>query len=152
MGQSEIASEPSFMPSVSRLGLATLPASRWSRPMAMASWAWVRRARLRASKTADPRGPRSISAKDRFLDLRLAKRRLPRTAAARTETVARGRPEGQSGDQTEAARARMRAGSQTRAERAPTTGKAATKRKRPVMPMASAMIPATAGPANMPMA
>ncbi len=31
-GQSAIASEPSFMPSVSRYGLATEPQSRWSRP------------------------------------------------------------------------------------------------------------------------
>ena len=34
-GQSETASEPSFMASVSRLGLATEPESRWSRPMTM---------------------------------------------------------------------------------------------------------------------
>ena len=32
-GQSDTASEPSFMPSVSRLGLATEPESRWSRPI-----------------------------------------------------------------------------------------------------------------------
>ena len=32
-GQSATASEPSFMPSVSRLGEATEPPSRWSRPM-----------------------------------------------------------------------------------------------------------------------
>ena len=32
-GQSETASLPSFMLSVSRLGEATLPLSRWSRPM-----------------------------------------------------------------------------------------------------------------------
>ena len=32
-GQSAIASEPSFIPSVSRLGDATEPVSRWSRPM-----------------------------------------------------------------------------------------------------------------------
>ncbi len=35
IGQSAIASEPSFMPSVSRLGEATLPQSRWSRLMTM---------------------------------------------------------------------------------------------------------------------
>src|SRR5215469_14267073 len=34
-GQSDTASEPSFIPSVSRLGLATEPESRWSRPMTM---------------------------------------------------------------------------------------------------------------------
>ena len=34
-GQSLTASVPSFMPSVSRLGLATEPVSRWSRPMTM---------------------------------------------------------------------------------------------------------------------
>ena len=33
IGQSAIASEPSFIASVSRLGQATQPASRWSRPM-----------------------------------------------------------------------------------------------------------------------
>ena len=33
IGQSAMASEPSFMPSVSRYGDATLPASRWSRPI-----------------------------------------------------------------------------------------------------------------------
>src|SRR6266571_7209463 len=33
-GQSETASEPSFIASVSRLGLATEPESRWSRPIA----------------------------------------------------------------------------------------------------------------------
>src|SRR3546814_8272508 len=32
-GQSETASDPSFIASVSRLGLATEPLSRWSRPM-----------------------------------------------------------------------------------------------------------------------
>jgi hypothetical protein len=32
-GQSETASEPSRMASVSRFGLATEPESRWSRPM-----------------------------------------------------------------------------------------------------------------------
>ena len=35
MGQSAMASEPSRMASVSRLGEATEPASRWSRPMTM---------------------------------------------------------------------------------------------------------------------
>ncbi len=34
-GQSAIASEPSFMASVSRYGEATEPESRWSRPMAI---------------------------------------------------------------------------------------------------------------------
>ncbi len=33
IGQSAIASEPSFMDSVSRFGDATEPESRWSRPM-----------------------------------------------------------------------------------------------------------------------
>ena len=33
MGQSATASEPSRMASVSRLGEATEPASRWSRPI-----------------------------------------------------------------------------------------------------------------------
>ena len=33
IGQSAIASDPSSIASVSRLGLATLPASRWSRPI-----------------------------------------------------------------------------------------------------------------------
>src|SRR5216684_2990337 len=32
-GQSDTASEPSFIASVSRLGLATDPESRWSRPI-----------------------------------------------------------------------------------------------------------------------
>ena len=35
IGQSAMASEPSFMDSVSRFGLATEPQSRWSRPMTM---------------------------------------------------------------------------------------------------------------------
>ena len=35
IGQSATASEPSRIPSVSRLGEATEPASRWSRPMTM---------------------------------------------------------------------------------------------------------------------
>ena len=35
IGQSATASEPSFMASVSRLGEATEPASRWSRPITM---------------------------------------------------------------------------------------------------------------------
>jgi len=38
IGQSEMASEPSFIPSVSRRGEATEPASRWSRPMTMGAW------------------------------------------------------------------------------------------------------------------
>ena len=37
-GQSETASEPSFMASVSRLGLATEPLSRWSRSMTMGAF------------------------------------------------------------------------------------------------------------------
>jgi hypothetical protein len=39
MGQSAMASEPSFIASVSRLGEATLPQSRWSRPMTMGAFA-----------------------------------------------------------------------------------------------------------------
>ena len=38
IGQSATASEPSFMASVSRLGEATEPASRWSRPMTMGAF------------------------------------------------------------------------------------------------------------------
>ena len=37
-GQSETASEPSFMASVSRFGQATEPESRWSRPMTMGAF------------------------------------------------------------------------------------------------------------------
>ena len=38
MGQSAIASEPSFIASVSRFGEATDPQSRWSRPMTIGAF------------------------------------------------------------------------------------------------------------------
>ena len=37
-GQSDTASEPSFIASVSRLGEATEPESKWSRPMTMGAF------------------------------------------------------------------------------------------------------------------
>ena len=37
-GQSDTASEPSFIASVSRLGLATEPESRWSRPITIGAF------------------------------------------------------------------------------------------------------------------
>ena len=40
MGQSATASDPSLIPSVSRFGEATDPASRWSRPITMGALTW----------------------------------------------------------------------------------------------------------------
>ena len=42
IGQSETASEPSFMASVSRFGLATEPESRWSRPITIGAFTMPR--------------------------------------------------------------------------------------------------------------
>ncbi|MNN78168.1 hypothetical protein D3C81_1946950 [compost metagenome] len=42
-GQSDTASEPSFIDSVSRFGLATEPESRWSRPMTIGAESSPRR-------------------------------------------------------------------------------------------------------------
>ena len=55
-GQSETASEPSFMASVSRLGEATEPESRWSRPMTIGAEMSPRRT---ASLNASPARARS---------------------------------------------------------------------------------------------
>ena len=50
--QSAMASEPSFIASVSRLGDATLPQSRWSRPMTMGAFTLpVRTSSLNARPT-----------------------------------------------------------------------------------------------------
>src|SRR3989304_1352476 len=48
-GQSAIASEPSFIPSVSRLGLATEPASRGARPVAIGAADEARRRHFAAA-------------------------------------------------------------------------------------------------------
>src|SRR5438309_7128019 len=53
IGQSAIASEPSFIASVSRLGEATDPQSRWSRPIT--SGAFTRPLRTSSLKTSPAR-------------------------------------------------------------------------------------------------
>ena len=52
-GQSDTASEPSFIASVSRLGLATEPLSRWSRPMTIGAFSSPRRHHL-VERQAEP--------------------------------------------------------------------------------------------------
>ena len=57
MGQSATASEPSFMASVSRLGEATDPQSRWSRPMTTGARRSPRRTMSLNSTPARSRSP-----------------------------------------------------------------------------------------------
>src|SRR5260221_711998 len=101
-GQSETASEPSCMASVSRLGLATDPESKWSRPMTLgqAHPADAGRQTLKLnprSRHVEPMVQVRIVG-DQFLDLRIglvdvlriARQRRP---AERSDTPAEQRPD-----------------------------------------------------------
>ena len=59
-GQSETASVPSFIASVSRLGLATEPVSRWSRPMTIGAFSSPARTISLNARPARWRSPRPI--------------------------------------------------------------------------------------------
>ena len=101
IGQSAIASEPSRIASVSRLGEATEPASRWSRPMTIGASTSPRRTSslkarpgLGALAVAEPADARRQPLEG---DL-LAARRRSSGAAPRRRGTAPARPVGRCGD------------------------------------------------------